>query len=96
MEKTRVPKGEKYWYVVNDCDGVDIECAYDNYLYSDKALFDIGNYFHTAAEAEAMVHKIRVVLKGAEVYTQEEITEIKANAFADGMEAERRKSKIVK
>lgn len=92
----RVNKGERYWYILCDCDGFYIEEWIDNRCGGDKALFELGNYFATKEEAEAMAEKIRKVLKGADVYTQEEITEIKANAFADGMEAQQRKSKIVK
>lgn len=96
MEKTRVKKGEEYWLVhimwnriyVTDTTDMHYECDRDNW--------NQGNYFNTKEEAEAMAEKIRKVLKGAEAYTLEEITEIKANAFADGMEAQQRKSKIVK
>lgn len=63
----RVKKGEKYWYVICDCDGFYIGEWTDNRCGGDNALFELGNYFATKEEAEAMANKLRAVLKGAEV-----------------------------
>lgn len=64
MEKTRVKKGEPYWFV--DIDGR----AWDRYERNevmDSVLFDTDNYFHTKEEAERMCKKFLAVLKGADV-----------------------------
>ena len=92
----RVNKGEKYWYVFIHCDDIIIDFKIEKGRGEDRARSELGNYFTTIGDALQMARKLRAVLKGADVYTNEELTEIKANAFADGMEAEQRKSKIVK
>lgn len=76
----RVKKGERYWYVVNDCDGVEVEYAYDDYTHTDKALFELGNYFTDRESAEAVARKIRAVLKGADVIEMPSEEEIKNKA----------------
>lgn len=76
MKKTRVPKGEKYWYIVCDCDGFEAEEAFDNYLYSDKLLFESGNYFTSLEEAGRMIRKLCAVLKGADAVEMPESNEV--------------------
>lgn len=75
MEKTRVPKGEKYWYIYDRFEvAFSIE---DNSPISNKH-FETNNYFHTQEEAESMASKLRAVLKGADVLempSEEDITE---------------------
>lgn len=69
MEKTRVPKGEKFWYI--QINGYEVaihwlpECQ-ANKWFADRC-FDCGNYFHTKEEAEAMTQKLRAALNGVEV-----------------------------
>lgn len=75
MENTRVPKGEKYWYIQWD---FTIDYAWDDCDVEDEERYGIGNYFHTEEEAESMARKLRAVLKGAEVIeipSKEDITE---------------------
>lgn len=64
MEKTRVPKGEKYWYI-NDC--LYVSEGYERGICISEVHFIKSNYFHTKEEAEAMARKLRAVLKGADV-----------------------------
>lgn len=69
MEKTRVPKGEKYWYIVSDFFAGDFYTTHGVDFYEDiqDGRFALGNYFHTKEEAEAMARKLRAILNGAEV-----------------------------
>ena len=69
MEKTRVPKGEKYWYIASSFFAGDFYVTYGVDFYEDiqDGRFALGNYFHTKEEAEAMARKLRAVLNGAEV-----------------------------
>lgn len=68
MEKTRVSKGEKYWFIrVDEQHKLAILPMFDTYIKTDDARFEDGNYFHTKEEAESIVCKLRAVLNGAEV-----------------------------
>lgn len=75
MEKTRVSKGENYWYI--DEFGRVQSCT-DNYEpYPSLVRFKTGNYFLTKEEAKSMAHKLNAVLKGADVIetpSEEEIS----------------------
>lgn len=79
MEKTRVKKGEKYWIITQigfDYCVIPVISGENKDL--DDDAYNKGNYFHTKEEAEAMVRKLRAVLKGAEVIeipSEEEIKE---------------------
>lgn len=88
-KKQRVDYGNKYWAID---DLFNVISTWDLNTDRTAARFSVNNYFHTKEEAEAMAKKLRAVLEGEEVYTLDEITEMRANAFADGMEAERRKN----
>ena len=63
MEKTRVPKGEKYWFI--NCFG-EVVSTLEGGIIDNTKRFEIGNYFATEEEAESMARKLRAVLKGAE------------------------------
>lgn len=68
MEKTRVPKGEKYWSVIyTSRDGFVAFDYFDTDDDDDIKDFERCNYFHTKEEAEAMARKLRAVLKGVDV-----------------------------
>lgn len=60
----RVNKGEKYWYI-NSLGEVVFAIEYD--VINNTRRFEVGNYFITEEQAEAMARKLRAVLKGAEV-----------------------------
>lgn len=79
MEKTRVKKGDEYWYVHFGLEGVSVFSAID---FGDEAAnfrFECGNYSHTKEEAESMARKLRAVLKGAEVVEMPSEEEFKEN-----------------
>lgn len=76
----RVKKGEKYLYVLCDCDGFYIGEWTDNRCGCDKTLFELGNYFHTKEEAEVMEKKLRAVLNGADVIEMPSEEEIQNKA----------------
>lgn len=65
MEKTRVNKGEKYWYI--DEFGRVESCTDEYKPYPCLVRFKKGNYFRTEVEAESMACKFRALLKGAEM-----------------------------
>lgn len=69
MKKTRVSKGEKYWYIVSDFFAGDFYTTRGVDFYEDiqDGRFAMGNYFRTKEEAESMAKKLRAVLNGAEV-----------------------------
>lgn len=70
MNKTRVKKGEKYWYINTNAAITAMWADWDmegNYPSIDTTRFENGNYFQTCAEAEVMARKLRAVLKGADV-----------------------------
>jgi len=74
----RVKKGEKYYVLLMDKFGIYPLGHRDYRQQSDELLFEAGNYFYTKEEAEAMAHKLRAVLKGAEVIempSEEEVME---------------------
>lgn len=83
MEKTRVNKGEKYWFIDSN---LRVRYIINTNLFVDKDFFTIGNYFHTKKEAEEMVEKIRKVLNGAWVLTppEGEIFSRKVEAVLNG------------
>lgn len=66
MEKIRVKKGERYWWIrlyngIDACADCDYRREFSTANYNDS------NYFATKEEAEAIARKIRAVLKGADV-----------------------------
>lgn len=71
MEKARVKKGKKYWYVsffsIYGENGICADWDYENFATPDNTKWAEGNYFHTQEEAELMAKKIRKVLNGADV-----------------------------
>lgn len=68
MKKTRVNKGEIYFYIWTDCYlNFEVHYATDFWDKLNNDDFEKGNYFHTAEEAGQMIHKLRAVLKGADV-----------------------------
>lgn len=75
MEKTRVKRSGKYWYIQWD---FTIDYAWDDREVEDEERYEVGNYFHSKEEAEAVAKKIRAVLNGADVIetpSEEEIKE---------------------
>lgn len=65
MEKKRVSKGEKYWYIGADkCIPV---LSYDMRTLFDDDRYRSGNYFTDNSEAVVMASKLRAVLNGADV-----------------------------
>ena len=64
MEKTRVPKGEKYWFI--NCFG-EVVSTTEQGIIDNYYRFNVGNYFHTKEEANTMTRKLRAVLKGTDV-----------------------------
>lgn len=74
----RVNKGEKYWFIDPN---LRVRYTIDTNLFVDDDFFTIGNYFHTEEEAEAMAHKLRAVLKGADVIEMPSERDIKAVAI---------------
>lgn len=67
MEKTRVPKGEKYWHILIFSGLIEIEWLIEENLSEDESNFEMGNYFYTEEEAEIIVNKFRAILKGTDV-----------------------------
>lgn len=70
MEKTRVPKGEMYWFINTNAAITRMWVEWDiegRYPAIDAARLKFGNKFLTQEEAESMANKLRAVLKGAEV-----------------------------
>lgn len=69
-ERTRVPKGEKYWFLAYDSirdKGINVLPSEEECCIVDFNRCELGNYFHTKEEAESMARKLRAVLKGADV-----------------------------
>ena len=88
MEKKRVPKGERYWYLTFDDDGLIFwDWVIDDYGgVEHKNRYDFNNYFYSATEAESIAKKIRAILKGAEVIEmpdEEEVEDAIADEFYD-------------
>ena len=75
MEKTRVKKGEKYWYIDID---YEIDSTIEALTGINNRMFESGNYFSNYSEAEACAEKIRKVLKGADVIEMPSEEKIKA------------------
>ena len=81
MEKTRVNKGEKYWYIHYVMDNVfSIEESIDDYEIFDNYKYKYGNYFHTKEEAKSVALKFLAVLAGADVIEMPSEEEIEAMA----------------
>lgn len=74
MKKTRVPYGEKFWFIRTD-GRINYGLEYED-LYC-KDFFDCGNYFATKEEAEQAARKIRAVFAGADVIEMPSEEEIK-------------------
>lgn len=73
MEKTRVHKGEGYWFIFRTKGGgFVVNYKIEEGSSDDDARFDIGNYFVVRDEALFMARKLRAVLKGAKVIEQNE------------------------
>lgn len=66
MEKKRVKKGEKYWYIIVSTDIYVCEWI-EQYDEDDDEQYAFGNYFATKEEAESMAKKLCAVLAGADV-----------------------------
>lgn len=87
MEKTRVPKGKKYWFLAYDSirdKGINVLPSEEECCIVDFNRCELGNYFHTKEEAESMARKLRAVLAGADVIempSEEEIKEIRYDRF---------------
>lgn len=64
MKKTRVNKGEKYWFINSFGEVVS---KTESGVIDDAKRFEAGNYFSTKEEAESMANKLRAVLDGADV-----------------------------
>ncbi len=77
----RVKKGEKYWYIYLGSRNIVATEKVDYYNSTNDDYFRNNNYFHTKEEAEAMVRKIRAVLKGAEVIEMPSDKEIKQASY---------------
>lgn len=63
-KKQRVKKGETYWFITSL---LDVQQNWDWCTNIERNRFERGNYFNTKEEADAMVSKLRAVLKGADV-----------------------------
>lgn len=61
----RVLRGDDYYYFHHNSLFICVDCDFRNTI--DDARYEIGNYFRTKEEAEAMAEKIRKVLEGADV-----------------------------
>lgn len=83
MEKTRVNKDERYWYVCFDDEdgGIVASMSFDDYTDLHDVRNRIGNYFHIKEEAEIMVRKLRAVLNGADVIEMPSEGEIEDEAY---------------
>lgn len=64
MEKKRVEKRERYWYIDELC---RVFGSYDGRELMVNQRYKIGNYFPDRESAEAMASKLRAVLNGADV-----------------------------
>lgn len=64
-KKTRVKKGEEYWYLSNY--SFESISTFDAYSRWDNINYKNGNYFHTKEEAEAIAKKLKAILNGADV-----------------------------
>lgn len=77
MEKTRVPKGERYWCIRIVLGLIEIVSYIDNYHCCDNKAYESGNYYLDKDEAKNDERKLRAVLKGADVIempSEEEIS----------------------
>lgn len=74
MEKTRVPKGEHYYYI-NVFGEVVVDLDYR--IDIDNQKYKNGNYFLDKESAESMARKLRAVLAGADVIEMPSEDEIK-------------------
>lgn len=87
MEKTRVKKGEKFWFIDLNFE-VCLLSHSDQREPTDDWLYDSGNYFATLEEAEAVARKLRAVLNGADVIEMPSEEEIeKRRVFWDHTDA---------
>lgn len=68
----RVNKGEKFWRIWAMDIRFEICESIDDYGSICTQMYEMGNYFHTQKEAEAMVKKIRAVLQGTDVIKVDE------------------------
>lgn len=64
MTGTRVPKGEKYWYLAGN---LKVKSTTEQETIYDETEWLNHNYFHTKEEAKQMLNKLWAVLKGAEI-----------------------------
>lgn len=76
MKKTRVPKGERYYLIVQERSEFTIRVYFDEYDDWNDADYENGNYFYTKEEAEAIANKFRAVLNGADVIEKPSTWEI--------------------
>lgn len=75
----RVLRGDDYYYFYHNSLFICVDCDFRNTI--DDARYEIGNYFRTKEEAEAMAEKIRKVLEGADVIEMPSEGDIKAIAI---------------
>ena len=85
MEKTRVPEGEKYWYILLTYEGVEVNYKSESLSCFDKERFHNDNYFATKESAETTARKLRAVLKGADVIEMPSEEEIEKEAVSIAM-----------
>lgn len=81
MTKTRVPYGERYWYLVFFGGEVLVYSNTERNFSNDNEHFAMGNYFYTKEEAESMAHQICAVFKGAKVIDVPSEEELKEKAI---------------
>lgn len=70
MEKTRVPRGQRYFYIASENDyyiNWVVEYRYDNRYPVDDDYFNSGNYFPTEKAAWNMIDNLVALLDGAEL-----------------------------
>lgn len=72
----RVKKGGEYWAVITT-PYIGVELFHDDRCALNHYDFEVGNYFATKEEAEAMTRKIKAVLNGADVIEMPSEEEIK-------------------
>ena len=66
-EKWRAEKDSKYFTIKVTYHGVEVLMTIDFHGSEDNLMYEIGNYFATKEEAEAVAEKIRKVLMGADI-----------------------------
>ena len=67
MDRTRMPKDEKYWRIWAMDNHFEIRDTIDDYGAISTQMYEMGNYFHTEESALSAARKFRAVLKGADV-----------------------------